>query len=309
MKRRSAIRIFETAGAVSFLIFCCWLLKADDFTFHNDVRLVLLDASVENRSGTSVAGLTRNDFSVFENGRPQEISIFDNQDAPVTMGILVDESASMAPLRGQVITAAGYLINESNPADEIFVLNFNDTVKVGLSENVLFSNNIEELRAALDRGAPRGRTALYDAIGDGLRRLEAGKRGRKTLVLITDGGDTASHHTRAQTLDLVERSTATIFTVGLFDQGDFDTNPGLLKQLANISGGEALFPQNGDAVASACRHIAKEIRARYTIGYVPDGNKKLPPLRHIVVRVSATDHGKLTALTRRSYIYDQTPAK
>jgi Ca-activated chloride channel homolog len=308
MKRRPAIRTIGIAGAVSFLV-CLLLFAADDFTIRNDVRLVLLDVSVQNHGGNFVPGLSKQNFTVLENGQPQTISVFDNQDAPVTMGILVDSSASMTPRRGSVVVAAGFLIGESNPEDEVFILNFNDSVKRGLPEDVPFSDNIQQLRDALNRETPRGKTALYDAVADGLKQLEAGRRGRKTLVLISDGGDNASVHKRAETIDLLERSAATVFTIGLFEEGATDADPGILKELAKISGGEALFPKDAQELSDACHHIAKEIRTRYTLGYVPRDDKNISPLRHIHVNVSAPGQSGLTVLTRKSYRYDQSPTK
>ncbi len=300
MERRSVILLIGIAGAVSSL-----LVAADDFTFHNDVRLVLLDVSVRDHAGQFVPGLSRDDFKIFEDGRPQVISVFDDQDAPVTMGLLVDESASMIPRRAQVLTAAGDLISDSNRADEVFVLNFNDSVKRGLPDDTLFSGKPSELRAALYRGVPEGKTALYDAIVDGLKTLEMGKRGRRTLVLVTDGGDTASRHTRAQAMNLLERSNATVFAVGIFDEDAYEINPDFLRRLTRLSGGEVLFPKNDGAIAAACRQIAKEIRTRYTIGYIPSDGAKLPALRHIRVKVSAPNQSNLTVLTRTSYRYDK----
>jgi VWFA-related protein len=309
MKRRPALRIIGIAGVASSLL-GLFVFAADDFTIRNDVRLVLLDASVQNHAGNFVPELSKQNFTVLENGQPQTISVFDNQDAPVTMGVLVDSSASMTPRRGAVVVAAGYLLAESNPEDEVFVLNFNDSVKRGLPEGTLFSDDIPQLRAALNRGRPRGKTALYDAVADGLKQLEAGTRGRKTLVLISDGGDNASTHKRAETIDLVERSAATIFTIGLFEEGASDADPGILKELAKISGGEALFPKDADeGLATVCHHIAKEIRTRYTIGYVPRDDKNAASLRHIRVNVSAPGESGLTVLTRKSYRYDRSEAK
>ena len=131
MKRRSAIRMAWILGVASFLSGALAALN-DDFTIRNEVRLVLLDVSVQNGDGNFVPGLSKKDFTILENGQPQTISVFDSEDAPVTMGILVDESGSMTPKRGQVLAAAEDLIAESNPDDEVFVLNFNDSVKRGL---------------------------------------------------------------------------------------------------------------------------------------------------------------------------------
>jgi len=97
MKRRPSIRTIGMAGVASSLLCVLLFAAGDDFTIHNDVRLVLLDVSVQTHDGSFVPGLTKQNFTILENGQPQIVSVFDNQDAPVTMGVLVDESASMTP--------------------------------------------------------------------------------------------------------------------------------------------------------------------------------------------------------------------
>ena len=309
MKRLPAIQIIGVLGAVSLLP-GLWLNAAgDDFTIRNEVRLVLLDVSVQNRDGNLITGLSKDDFTVLENGQPQAISVFDSGDAPVTMGILVDESGSMVPKRDQVLIAAQALIAESNHQDEVFVLNFNDSVKRGLPEGILFSDSIPQLHAALYRERPAGKTALYDAVADGLKQLEDGRRSRKTLVVISDGGDNASLHKRIETVGRVERSAATVYAIGLYEEGDSEADPGVLRQLAKISGGRAWFPKAVDGVPGVCHRIAREIRTRYTVGYVPREDKKAAALRHVQVKASSPGQGRLNVLTRTSYRYDELPAK
>jgi len=307
MNRRSAIRNLMVAGAVSFLP----RLPAErprtdrqDYTIRSETRLVLLDVSVRDHSGGSVSGLTKDNFDVFENGARQPITVFANSDVPVTVGILVDESRSMAPKREDVISAAETFIAESNPRDEMFVLNFNDHVRRGLPAPEIFSDDIKQLRAALHRGVAEGKTAFNDAIVDGLEQLKLGRRDKKALIVISDGGDNASRHTRREMLEMAERSIATIYSVGIFEADDPDRNPGILKQLGRISGGEAWFPDSRSELAALCRGIAKDIRTRYTIGYVPPPNNG-GSQRHIRVRVSAPGRARLTARTRSGYRYDQ----
>jgi Ca-activated chloride channel homolog len=306
MKRRTAIRTLIVAGAASFssrLLARVTQGVPQDFVIHSDVRLVLLDVSVKDRQGGFVPGLAQDQFAVFENGEAQRITVFANDDVPVTVGILVDESRSMLPKRNDVISAAETFIQASNPHDEIFVLNFNDAVKRGLPGQTLFSDDIEQLKAALERGIPRGRTAFNDAIVEGLQQLTLGARDKKALVVISDGGDNASRHTRAGVFAVVERSIATIYAVGLFDADDQDQNPGILRHLANVSGGEAFFPPSPSSMPAICQGIAKEIRTRYTIGYLPPANHG--SLRHVQVRVSAPGHSGLRARTRTRYRYDE----
>ncbi len=308
MDRRTAVRNLVIAGAVSFVRPASSLAANDDppdFVIRSDVRLVLLDISVRNSQGGWVSGLDKTNFNIYENGQPQDITVFANNDIPVTVGLIVDNSRSMMPKRGEVLSAATTFIEESNPKDEIFVVNFNDVVKRGLPAGTLFSDDVKQLRAALSRGVPEGKTALNDAVAVGLQQLGQGRRDKKALILISDGGDNASTHTRREMLDLVERDLATIYTIGLFTPDDQDRDPGILKKLAHITGGLAYFPDNSADMTKICRGIAKDIRTRYTVGYAPraaDGNS----LRHIRVRVSAIGHGSLIARTRLSYRYEPT---
>jgi len=300
MNRRSAIRHLLVASAVPL-----WARAASDenpdYTVRSEVRLVLLDVSVKNLEGGFVTGLPAGSFRVLDNGRPQSITVFDNSDEPVTVGILVDQSLSMTPNRGAVLTAALTLIEESNSRDQVFILHFNDKVRRGLPESVLFSDNIAQLRAALYGGVPQGRTALYDAVVSGLEQLEHGRAGKKTLVLISDGGDTASQHKRRDMVRMVEKSLATIYTIGLIDPENPDRNSGVLDQLARISGGEAFFPPEADRLVAVCRGIAREIRARYTLGYVPPAESGTGSLHRIRVEMIEPGRDKLVAHTRTSY--------
>lgn len=309
MNRRSAVRTLVTAGAGSLLgrgfLAAGQADEQDRYLIRSEARMVLLDVSVKDSGGGFVSGLSKENFSVFENDRPQPIVSFDHGDPPVTVGILVDESGSMARKRAAVLTAALAFIAESNPNDEVFVLNFNDTVKRGLPSPVLFSDNLGELRAALFSGVSQGRTALNDAVVEGLAQLEMGKREKKTLVLISDGGDNASMNTRRQMLDRVEASLATIHTIGLFAAEDVDADPAILRQLARVSGGEAYFPPSPEEMVGTCRRIARDIRARYTLGYVPAARKGANDVRHIRVGASAAGHAKLITQTRKSYRYDE----
>ena len=153
-------------------------------------------------------------------------------------------------------------------------------------------------------GVPEGKTALNDAIVIGLKHLELGRREKKTLVLISDGGDNASEHKQAEMLRLVEDSTATIYAIGLFEGDDPDCDPSLLRKLAKISGGEAYFPSTREEMIPICRRIAKEIRTRYTIGYRPDETNRKKGLRRIRVLVSTATQEHLTVRTRTSYRYE-----
>lgn len=277
-----------------------------DFTIQTTTRLVLLDVSVKDAAGGFVSGLTKDDFKVFEDGKQEEISQFANSDIPVTAGIAVDESGSMRPKRAQVVTAALVFIQASNPMDEIFVVNFNEKARRGLPDQLLFSDSIQELRAALWQGDPEGRTALYDAIEMSLHQLDFGRQAKKALVVISDGGDNHSTHTLQEVMRDVLSSLVTIYTVGIYDEDDPEKNEGVLQKLAHVSGGVFYHPKSLEEIVPICRQIAKDVRTRYTIGYVPSVEGKA--VRHIKVAASSADHPKLLVRNRTSYVFPDKAA-
>jgi Ca-activated chloride channel family protein len=206
----------------------------------------------------------------------------------------------MRPKRADVITGALAFIGASNPLDEIFVINFNDKVRRGLPDEVPFTDDITKLRAALWMGDPAGRTALYDAILEGLKQLDMGRQSKKTLIVVSDGGDNISQHNFKDVMASVLQSRATIYTIGVYDDEDPDKNPDVLKKLANVSGGVAYFPSKPAEVMDICRQIAKDIRSRYTLAYIPQDTTHAG-VKHLKVEAASSDRGKLVARTRSSY--------
>ncbi|HYL73463.1 MAG TPA: VWA domain-containing protein [Bryobacteraceae bacterium] len=272
-----------------------------EYTIRTTSRLVLLDVSVKDSAGGFVSGLTKDNFKVYEDGKPQQISQFADADIPVTVGLVVDESGSMRPKRSEVITAAIEFIEASNPQDEVFVINFNEKARRGLPDIMLFSDNIDTLRSALWQGIPEGRTALYDAMEMALHQLDMGRRDKKTLVLISDGGDNISVHKLPEVMHDVLSQLATIYTIGIFDEDDPERNPAVLEKLSRVSGGVPYFPKKLEEITPICKQIAKDIRTRYTIGYIPTSEGK--PERRIKVVASSPEHPKLIVRTRTNYLY------
>lgn len=271
------------------------------FTISDNVDLVLLEVSVKDPRGGYVTGLTQKNFEVFEDGHRRDITQFASVDTPVTVGLVVDNSGSMGPKRPEVILAGLAFAKESNPQDEFFVVNFNNSVVRGLPRGMLFTDNLQKLRAALYYGRPVGQTALYDAIAYSLKHLEYSHRDKRTLIVVSDGGDNVSTTTFPELLKLVESSRATIYTVGLYDPSDHDLNPGVLRKLASVSGGEFFEPETLDQVIPVFNKISKDIRNSYTMGYVPDETNDKKTVRS--VKVIATENGrKLNVHTRTTYI-------
>ena len=265
-------------------------------------ELVLLDVGVRSVTGEHVSGLTKDNFKVYEDGKLQTVSHFASEDVPVTAGLVIDTSGSMRTKRPEVVTAALAFIGASNRNDEIFVVHFSDGVSLGLPANIAFTGDLNQLRAALRIGLAQGRTALNDAVVFSLAHLEKGRRDRRTIVLVSDGGDNSSVHGADDVMRAVLESRATVYTIGIFDQDDRDRNPNLLRHLAQISGGESFLEVPLSAVNGICRQIASDIRARYTIGYVPVRSGERGALRKIKVTASAPGARKFVVHTRTSYV-------
>ncbi len=274
-----------------------------------DVPLVVLRATVTDRQGSLVTNLGQQDFEVFENGVSQRIQLFQNEDIPVTVGLVIDHSTTMRPKIAEVTAAARTFARFSNPEDEMFVVNFHEIASLGLPLGIRFTHNIAVLEDAIMTPPTGGQTALYDAIAMGLRGLQTGSRDKKVLIVVSDGGDNASTLGLEQVMKLAGESSAVIYTVGLFDEQDPDRNPGVLKRLARTTGGEAFLPdQLGDVVA-ICEQIARDIRHQYTFGYAPGKPARDGTYRAIRVLARSKDHNRLSARTRTGYIADEAGVK
>ncbi len=274
-----------------------------------DVDLVVLPVVVRDRQGHLVSDLQENEFKLYEDRVPQAITLFRHEDIPVVAGLLVDHSGSMGPKIAEVISGARAFVRSSNPEDRMFVVNFNETVSLGLPDAIGFTADADKLESAIWQAQAVGETALYDAIVKGLERFEEGSHGKRVLVVVSDGDDNASTHSLAQALEMAERSNAIIYTVGLFAPDDPDANPKVLRRLAQATGGEAYFPSQPSAVVEICERIARDIRNQYTIGFVSTNAKRDGAYRAIRVDAHAPGHGKLFVRTRPGYIAGAQPSR
>jgi VWFA-related protein len=262
---------------------------------------VVLQATVRDRKGAFAAGLRAQHFELFEDGVKQSLRLFRHEDLPVTVGLVIDHSGSMGGKLSDVMRAARTFAVASSPMDEMFVINFNDALTLGLPASIRLANNPEDLVRAIGDTPASGQTALYDAINEGLRRLQDGTRDRKVLLVISDGGDNASVQTLPDILESAQSSKAIIYTVGIFDEEDSDRNPGVLKRLAHTTGGEAFFPARTGEVVAACERIAREIRSQYTLGYVSSNASQSAAFRKIRVTAHGDAKEKLSVRTRTGY--------
>ena len=269
------------------------------FQISVNLNLVVLPATVRDKKGGFASDLQQEIFEVYEDGVRQNIRLFRHEDIPVTVGLVVDHSGSMHKKLSDVLAAAEAFVQLSNPDDQMFVVNFNEHVKLGLPPEIPFTNRADAMEHAIRNAPITGETALYDALDMGLQRLAAGNREKKVLIVISDGGDNASTLTMSQMLKKAGESNAILYTIGIFDKDDPDQNAGVLRRLAKETGGEAFFPAEFSDAVNVLQEIAKDIRHQYTFGYVssnarPDGRR--------AIRVVARAVGKdLVVRTRASY--------
>ena len=272
--------------------------------FSSEADLVVLHVNVKDRKGAYVAGLKQEAFSILEDGRAQTIQFFTREDAPVTVGLLIDSSGSMQPNRERVIAAATAFAAASHPQDELFALAFNETVTAALPSAQPFTGEVRVLRDALTRTIDgRGRTGLFDALSAGLDYLARGRHERRVLVVVSDGGDNASRATFEEILTKTQTSNAVVYTVAIVDPVERDTNPKLLRRIAQASGGEAFEPKGVGDITEVLRHIAADIRHTYTIGYVSTNTTRDGAFRRLRVTVAVpASRQRVVVRTRGGYL-------
>jgi len=271
------------------------------------VSSVILHATVENRKGAPVSGLGKDDFQIFEDGTPQQIEYYSHEDIPVTVGLVLDNSGSMAPKRTEVIAAALMFARSSNPQDQMFVVNFNEHVTFGLPADTPFTDKTAQLQAALSKFKTTGETALYDALAAAIEHLKKGNRDKKVVIVVSDGGDNASRYNLSQILEMAGKSDAIIYTIGIYTDEDPDQKPEALQKLSKATGGEAFFPQSIPDVVPVCERIAHDIREQYTLAYSPANTKQDGAYRVIQVKATAPDRGRLSVRTRAGYYAPSKP--
>jgi Ca-activated chloride channel family protein len=275
------------------------------FVFRKQVQEVVLHATVVDNKDRMIMDLQRDAFSVFEDNKPQTITVFRREDVPVAMGIVIDNSGSMREKRDKVNKAALNLVRSSNPEDQVFVVNFNDEYYLDQD----FTSDIARLKTALEKVEARGGTAMYDALVASAEQLKASKLQKKVIFVVTDGEDNASRENLEEAVRrLQEANGPTIYAIGLLggEQGERRARRAL-ETLAERTGGVAFLPKTLDQVDEISRTVAHDIRSQYTIGYKPITPQSVGGYRTIHVDARAKGYGKLTVRTRSGYYPGQNP--
>jgi len=267
----------------------------------------LLHATVADEKQHIVTDLDRNAFTVYEDGKPQNIISFRHEDIPVAMGIVIDNSGSMREKRAKVNQAALNLVRSSNPQDEVFVVNFNDEYYLDQD----FTNDLLKLKEALEKIDAKGGTALRDAVVASAEHLKRDARlERKVLFVVTDGEDNASRESLEDAVkQLQEENGPSVYAIGILgDEEHPKRAKRALEIIAQRTGGLAFFPKTLDEVDEISRQVAHDIRNQYTIGYKPTNPRTSGGFRQIRVEARAKEHKKLQVRTKSGYYAGVQPA-
>jgi Ca-activated chloride channel homolog len=280
-------------------------VQDDAATFKLDTQLVPLYVSVVDKNGKMVTNIPQSAFKVFEDNVEQTLKVFNREDVPVSMGIIIDNSGSMREKRPKVAAAALELVKASNPQDEVFIVDFNDVAYL----DAPFTSNIKKLEQVLDKIDTRGGTAMRDAISMSIDYAkENGKKTKKVLLVITDGNDNTSNETLEQLVRKAHQSEVLIYCIGLLN--DEEPREGraakrALKELAFNSGGLDYYPKTLSEVETITPQIAHEIRNQYILAYTPTNTALDGRFRSIKVTVKAP--GNPTVRVRNGYYANPAP--
>src|SRR5579863_3391606 len=186
--------------------------EGDETVFSSDTRLVPLNVTVTDKSGRLVTNLPESAFQVYENGVLQQIKLFKREDVPVSLGLIIDNSGSMREKRQGVESAALALVKDSNPQDEVFIVNFNDEAYLDAD----FTNDTKILEQGLTKIDSRGGTAMRDAIRMSIDHLkQKAKRDKKVILVVTDGNDNASVASLEALVHQAQQYDVLVYAIGL----------------------------------------------------------------------------------------------
>jgi Ca-activated chloride channel family protein len=274
------------------------------YTLRQDAYEVRLNATVLDGSGKSVQTLTKDAFTVYEDGVQQTINSFRHEDLPVSLGLLIDSSGSMYDKRSAVEKAALDFVKLSNPEDEEFLVDFSWEAFIDQD----FTNNIDKLQQGLGYIKSSGGTAIYDALVASADYLSKNaKRPKQVLLVVTDGEDNASTATLEQTIRRIQDLDGpVIYCVGLLFGEDTDKRESrhakrVLETLAEQTGGAAYFPKSIRDVDAVAAQVAEDIRTQYTIAYHSTKSPTLGGYREVHVEAKAKSFGRLSVRTRSGY--------
>jgi Ca-activated chloride channel homolog len=252
-----------------------------------DVDLALVNVTVTDPYNRLVTGLEQENFRVFEDNTEQEITHFSAEDVPVSIGVILDLSGSMANKIDKSRMAALQFFKTANPQDEFFVVSFNEHAELSSP----FTTSVEDIETHLMFTAARGRTALLDGLYLGLSQMRGARNQKKALLLISDGGDNHSRYSEHDIRSFVREADTQIYAIGLYDPAmsratiEEVNGPALLNEVTDDSGGRTFVVGNLNDLPDIAIKIGMELRNQYVLGYRPANHARDGKWRKIKVKL------------------------
>ena len=261
--------------------------------------LVMVPVTITDNFNRPVTGLELNNFQLYEDKKQQEIKNFSSEDTPVSIGLIVDMSGSMANKMDRTREAVEAFCKEANPQDEFFMITFADAPQLATD----FTNNGDELQGALVTAQSKGRTSLLDAIYMGLRKMQDARYRRRALLVLSDGGDNHSRYSERDVKRAVKEADVLMYAVGTYDRyvntEEELLGPELLQSITEVTGGKAYTLTNLRDLPAVTRSIGTQLRHQYVLAYRPQSKPRngawykisvklrLPKRFHTLLRVDA----------------------
>jgi Ca-activated chloride channel homolog len=255
-----------------------------------DVDLALVNVTVTDPFSRLVTGLEQDNFRVFEDNVEQEIVAFSSEDVPISIGVIFDFSGSMSNKIDKAREAALEFFKTANPQDEFFLVTFNERAELTSS----FTNSVEDLQTRMMVNAPKGRTALLDAIYLGLSQMRGAHNAKRALLILSDGGDNHSRYNENDIKRLVKEADTQLYAIGIFDRlGDRNRTPEelggptLLSEVTDLTGGRVFAVEHLNELPDIASKIGMELRNQYVLGYKPSNHVHDARWRKIKVKLRA----------------------
>ncbi len=252
-----------------------------------DVDLALVNVTITDPYNRLVTGLDMENFRVFEDNTEQEIAHFSNEDVPVSIGVILDLSGSMANKIDKSRLAALQFFKTANPQDEFFLVSFNDRAQLVSP----FTTSIEELQSHLMYTAAHGRTAMLDAIYLGLSQMKGARNSKRALLIISDGGDNHSRYSERDIQNFVKEADVQLYAIGIYEAAgsrptpEEASGPALLSDVTDLTGGRTFTVSNLNDLPDIAIKISMELRNQYVLGYRPSNKQHDGKWRKIKIKL------------------------
>lgn len=267
-----------------------------------NVDLVLVPATVTDTLNHPITTLHQQDFAIYEGGKPQDIKYFNTEDAPISVGILLDTSGSMKTKFDLAREALSEFFANSNRDDDYFVITYS-TKPTLLADT---TQSVDTIESELSNVTPDGSTPLLDAIYLGLNKLKQARHQRRALLIISDGGDNNSRFTRKEIRAMVQESDVQIYAMGIFGRVNIAIEDvqgkKLLNEISNATGGRAAFFSSPSKMPEVAASFSRELRNQYVLGYRPRDVDHDGKLHKITVKLAATITHPLQVYYKHEYL-------